>query len=425
MTLDIKKYTVNGVTNPSYRGLKMVKTRIGLFLAVIMLLGWGVAGCKTKNNAEASKHTPNPEVGVVVVEAQSVALTTELPGRTSAYQVAEVRPQVSGIIQKRLFTEGSEVKAGEVLYQIDPATYKAAHSRAKAELARAEANLITLRLREKRYSELVNIHAISQQEYDDAHAALKQAEAEIEAARAALETAQINLDYTQVKAPISGRIGRSSVTTGALVISNQPAALATIHQLDPMYVDVTQSTSELLELRRKQASGRLKKNEAEKAKVRLVLEAGDVYPQQGILKFSDVNVDQSTGSVILRTVFPNPEQILLPGMFVRAVIGEGVTEQAILVPQQGVGRNPKGEAIALVVDENDTVEQRKVMIDRSISDKWLVSSGLSPGDRLIVEGSQKVRPGSKVKVVFIEEDTEKKVIETQGMASQKPNHGGA
>jgi membrane fusion protein, multidrug efflux system len=403
----------------------MVKNRIVLFLAVMMFLAWGVAGCKTQNNAEGSKQIPDPEVGVVVVETQSVALTTELPGRTSPYQVAEVRPQVSGIIQKRLFTEGSEVKTGEVLYRIDPATYKAAHSRAKAELARAEANVITLRLREKRYHELVDINAISQQEYDDAYAALKQAEAEIEAAQAALETARINLDYTLLKAPISGRIGRSSVTTGALVISNQPDALATIHQLDPMYVDVTQSTSELLELKRKQASGQVKKNDAEKAKVRLVLEAGDVYPQEGILKFSDVNVDRSTGSVILRTLFPNPELVLLPGMFVRAVIGEGVIEKAILVPQQGVGRNPKGEAIALIVNEKDTVEQRKVIIDRAISDKWLVSSGLSPGDRLIVEGSQKVRPGTKVKVVRIEEDAEKKMIETQGGASQKSNGGGA
>jgi membrane fusion protein, multidrug efflux system len=403
----------------------MYSMRIGLFAAMAIAFGFGVTACDKKTNAEASHHDAPPEVGVVLVRAQNVALSTELPGRTSAYQVAEVRPQVSGIIQRRLFTEGADVKAGEVLYQIDPDTYQAVYSGAKAELARAEANVTTLRLREQRYRQLVNARVISQQEYDDAQAALKQAEAAIEVARAAVESARINLDYTQVKAPISGRIGRSSVTTGALVTANQPAALATIHQLDPMYVDVTQSTSELLDLRRKLASGQLKKNTSDQAEVKLVLEAGEIYPHSGTLKFSDVSVDQTTGSVILRTVFPNPEHILLPGMFVRAVVGEGVAEQAILVPQQGVSRNPKGEAVALVVNENGVVEQRKLTVDRAIGDQWLVSTGLSQGDRLIVEGSQKVRPGAEAKVALIGEGAAREGAEGQPVSPQESTRGGA
>jgi membrane fusion protein, multidrug efflux system len=403
----------------------MYSKRIGLFAAMAMALGFGVTACDKQTSAEASRHAAPPEVGVVLVRAQNVALSTELPGRTSAYEVAEVRPQVSGIIQKRLFTEGADVKAGEVLYQIDPDSYHAAHSRAKAELARAEANVTSLRLREQRYRTLVTAKVISQQEYDDAQAALKQAEAEIGAGQAALKSARIDLDYTKVKAPISGRIGRSSVTTGALVTASQPAALATIHQLDPMYVDVTQSTAELLDLKRKLASGELKKKASDEAEVKLVLEAGNVYPHRGTLKFSDVSVDQTTGSVVLRTVFPNPEHILLPGMFVRAVVGEGVAEQAILVPQQGVSRNPKGEAVALVVNENGVVEQRKLTVDRAIGDQWLVSSGLSQGDRLIVEGLQKARPGAEVKVAVIEEGAAREGAKGQPMSSQEANRGGA
>jgi len=403
----------------------MHKITPGLFAAVALAVSLTVTACEKRTTAGPSYQAGPPEVGAVLVETRSVALTTELPGRTSAYQVAEVRPQVSGIIQKRLFTEGSDVRAGEVLYQIDPDTYEAAYSMAKAELARAEANLTTMRLREERYRALVKVGAISQQEYDDAQAALKQAEAQVEAGRAAVESARINLDYTQVKAPISGRIGRSSVTTGALVTANQPAALATIHQLDPMYVDVTQSTSELLALKRKLASGQLKKKATDEAEVGLVLEEGEVYPHKGTLKFSDVSVDQSTGSVILRTVFPNPEHLLLPGMFVRAVVSEGVAEQAILVPQQGVSRNPKGEAVALVVDDKGLVEQRKLTVDRAIGDQWLVSSGLSPGDRVIVEGLQKVRAGAEARAVLVGEGAARESMEGQAPGPDESARGGA
>jgi membrane fusion protein (multidrug efflux system) len=333
-----------------------------------------------------------------------------------------VRPQVTGIIKKRLFTEGDDVKAGQVLYLIDPATYQAAYSRAKAELARAEADLSTLRLREERYRGLVDINAVSKQEYDDTRAALKQAEAQVEAARAALETARINLDYTEVKAPISGHIGRSAVTVGALVTANQPAALSVIHQLDPVYVDVTRSTSELLSLKRKLAGGRLTNGGPESAEVSLLLETGEIYSETGHLQFSDVSVDPSTGSVILRSLFPNPDRILLPGMFVRAVVKEGDMDDAILVPQQGVARNPKGEAVALVVNEEGLVEQRQLEVDRAIGDKWLVSSGLSVGDRLIVEGLQKVRVGDPVEVDIIQEQGRSRE-ETAEHSSESANGG--
>jgi membrane fusion protein, multidrug efflux system len=396
-------------------------SRVSMVRAAVLVvaIGLAAAACETRTTADAVKPGARPTVGVVLVRTQNVTLTMELPGRTSSCEVAEVRPQVSGLVTKRLFTEGTDVEAGEVLFHIDPATYQAAYSRAKAELARAEANITTLQLREQRYRELVEIKAISRQEFDDTRAALMQAEAEIQVAQAALETARINLGYTRVKAPISGRIGRSAVTTGALVTASQPAALATIHQLDPIYVDVTQSTTEVLELKRKLASGQLKNGGADAAKVRLLLEAGEPYAHQGTFSFSDVSVDQSTGSIVLRTVFPNPEQLLLPGMFVRAQVAEGVAEQTILVPQQGVGRNPKGEAVALVVDANGTVEQRKLTVDRALGDQWLVSSGLSPGDRLIVEGVQKVRPGAEVNVVLVEEHPGR-----EGTAVQPSTGGG-
>jgi membrane fusion protein (multidrug efflux system) len=346
-----------------------------------------------------------PEVAVVVIQPERVAITTELAGRTSAYLVAEVRPQVSGIIKERLFNEGGDVKAGSMLYQIDPAIYQAAYASAKAALAKSEANLTPTRLKAERYKELVAIKAVSRQDYDDITAALKQAEADIEASKAAVETARINLAYTRVAAPISGRIGKSSVTVGALVTASQGAALATIQQLDPIYVDVTQSSSNLLQLKRSMASGRLKHDGVNGAKVKLLLEDGTPYPLEGVLKFSDVTVDPSTGSVILRTVFPNPKHILLPGMYVRAILEEGVNEQAILVPQQGITRDPKGNAVAMVVDSSEKVEQRVLKIDRAIGDKWLVSEGLKPGDRLIVEGFQKIRPGVSVKVVPFEKKT--------------------
>jgi membrane fusion protein (multidrug efflux system) len=306
---------------------------------------------------------------------------------------------VGGIIQKRLFTEGTDVKAGEVLYQIDPATYQAAYAGAKANLSRSEANIISVRLKAERYKELVDINAVSRQDYDDASAALKQAEADVEAGKAAVETARINLDYTKVTAPISGRIGRSSVTNGALVTASQPAALATIQQLSPIYVDVTQSSAELLRLKQNLASGLLKSNGAAQARVRLLLEDGSSYPLPGTLKFSEVTVDQSTGSITLRAIFPNPKQTLLPGMFVRAILEEGVNEHAILVPQRGVTRNPAGNAMVMVVGSEEKVEPRVIKVVQTVEDSWLVSEGLKAGDRVILEGLQKARPGTPVKAV--------------------------
>ena len=366
---------------------------VGILAVSLMMTGCG------KKPAGGPPPSGPPEVGVVVVKPERVALTSELSGRTAPYMIAEVRPQVGGIIQKRLFTEGSDVQAGQVLYQIDPASYQAAFASAKASEARSEANLIPARLKEGRYKDLVKIKAVSQQDYDDAYAALKQAEADVAATKAAVETARINLAYTRITAPISGRIGRSTVTNGALVTANQPAALATIQQLNSMYVDVTQSSSELLKLKQNLASGLLKQGGASQARVKLLLEDGSAYPLPGTLKFSEVTVDQSTGSVTLRAIFQNPKQILLPGMFVRAILEEGVSPQGILVPQRGVSRNPKGEAVVLLVGAEEKVEPRLIKVVRTVGDDWLVSDGLKAGDRVIVEGLQKARPGTQVKAV--------------------------
>lgn len=375
----------------------MYRARL-ITVAGLLSVGMMVAGCGKKSPVTPPPSGP-PEVGVVTVQPQRVELTTELPGRTSPHLIAEVRPQVGGIIQKRLFTEGSDVKAGQVLYQIDPSAYQAAFASATAALARAEANLIPARLKEERFRDLVKIKAVSQQDYDDANAALKQAEADVAAARAAVETARINLAYTRVTAPISGRIGRSTVTDGALVTANQPTALATIQQLSSMYVDVTQSSAELLKLKQNMASGLLKSSGAAQARVKLLLEDGTPYPLTGTLKFSEVSVDQSTGSITLRAVFPNPKQILLSGMFVRAVVEEGVSEQAILVPQRGVSRNPQGEATVLVVGAEEKVEPRVITVARTVGENWLVKDGLRAGDRVIVEGIQRAKPGTTVKAV--------------------------
>ncbi|HWI41684.1 MAG TPA: efflux RND transporter periplasmic adaptor subunit [Verrucomicrobiae bacterium] len=365
--------------------------------AAAILGGALMSGCEKKAAAVVPQQAQAVEVGVVTVQPQRVALTTELPGRTSASLVAEVRPQVGGIVLKRAFTEGSDVKAGELLYQIDPSTYQAAYASAKAALARAEANIIPIRLKSQRYGELVAINAVSKQECDETNALLKQAEAEIEGAKAALETARINLAHTKVTAPISGRIGRSSITTGALVTANQAAPLATIQQLGQVYVDVTQSSADLLRLKQTLDRGQVKKGAS--AKVKLLLENGQPYPLEGSLKFSDVTVDQSTGSVTVRTVFPNPKEVLLPGMYVRALLEEGVNEQAILVPQRGVTRDPAGNALVMVVGKEEKVEPRIIKAERTVADSWLVSDGLKPGDRVILEGIQKARPGTPVKAV--------------------------
>ncbi len=370
--------------------------RMLVFITGTLIAGLPLTGC---NKPKAGGPPPSgpPEVGIVVVKSEKVSLTTELSGRTVPQLIAEVRPQVGGIIQKRLFTEGSDVKTGQVLYQIDPATYQAAFASAKASEARAEANLIPARLKENRYKDLVKINAVSQQDYDDAHAALKQSEADVASTKAAIETARINLAYTKITAPISGRIGRSSVTDGALVTASQPTALATIQQLDSIYVDVTQSTSDLLKLKQNLANGVLKKSGS--AQVKLLLEDGSSYPLTGTLKFSEVTVDQSTGSVTLRAVFPNPKHSLLPGMFVRAVLEEGTNENAILISQRGVTRNPKGDAMVMVVGAEEKVEPRVIKVARTVGDNWLVNEGLKAGDRVIIEGLQKARPGTSVKTV--------------------------
>jgi membrane fusion protein (multidrug efflux system) len=359
---------------------------------------WMLSGCGNREQAGGPPSVA-PEVAVVAMQPERITVTTELAGRASAFLVAEVRPQVSGILQKRLFDEGGDVEAGDVLYQIDPAMYEAAYSGAKATLARAEANLKAVRLRANRYKELVASKAVSAQDYDDIIAALQQAEAEVEAGKAAVESARLNLAYTRITAPISGRIGRSAVTIGALATAYQPLPFATIQQLDPVYVDVPQSSANLLRLKERIASGSLKSDGLDQTKVRLILEDGNPYPFEGVLKFSDVTVDPSTGTFILRMVFPNPDHVLLPGMFVRAVVEEGVIEQALLVPQQGVARDPKGNPLALIVNAKGNVEQRMLAIDRAEGNKWLVTSGLKLGDQVIVEGVQKVRPGAPAKAV--------------------------
>jgi membrane fusion protein, multidrug efflux system len=330
-----------------------------------------------------------PEVATVTVARQPILLTTELPGRTSPYLIAEIRPQVNGLIQKRLFTEGSDVQAGQELYQIDPAPFQAALDNAKAILP-------ALRSRADRFKEALADKAVSQQDFDDADAALKQAEA-------ALETARINLNYTHIVSPISGRIGKSTVTDGAIVTAYQPMALATIQQLDPIYVDVPQSTTELLRLQRRLEDGRLTGGGTNANEVQLILADGTKYPSAGTLQFRDVSVDPTTASVILRAVFPNPNGVLLPGMFVRAVVKEGVNDQAILIPQQAVSRDPKGNPMALIVDAAGKVKQQMLSLDRAIGDQWLVSEGLAPGDQVIAEGMQKVRPGAVVKAVPFDE----------------------
>lgn len=353
-----------------------------------------ISGCN-ESSAGAPKAPPT-EVGVFTVASAPLPMSTELPGRTSAYQIAEVRPQVGGVIQKRLFVEGANVQAGTSLYQIDPATYEAAVNSAKAALAKARANLLTTQPKVARYKELVEIEGVSRQEYDDAVAAHEQAQADVATAQAALDVANINLKYTKVLAPISGRIGLSSVTPGALVTASQAVALTTVQQLDPIYVDVTQSSNDLLRLKRELESGNLKKHG--QAKVTLLLADGTTYAEAGKLQFSDVTVDLATGNVTLRALFPNPKLDLLPGMYVRAVVENGINEKAIVVPQQGVTRNQKGQATALVLNKENLVEQRVLETGGTLGDKWLVTSGLADGDRVIIEGLQKVRPGAPATV---------------------------
>jgi len=421
----------------------------GSVLTGILILG----GCGQQTATTGPPKGGLPEVAVVTIQPKRLVITTELAGRTSANLVAEVRPQVGGIIQKRLFEEGADVKAGQVLYQIDPAPFQAAYDNAAANLAstrkaadraraalraslagvtRQQATLDFARTNRGRFEELSREGAVSASQRDQAvteadvaeatiraaeaqvesdRAAVAAAEATIDQAEAALVTFRINLGYTRVTAPISGRIGRSGVTEGALVTSQQPVALATIQQLDPMYVDVPQSTTELLRLRHRLEDGRLNNNGEIRNKVRLLFEDDTKYPLEGALQFRDVTVDPTTGSVILRVVFPNPKGVLLPGMFVRAVVEEGVNPKALLVPQQAISRTSKGDPFALIVDAEGKVQQRRLSLDRAIGDAWLASSGLAPGERVIVEGMQKVRPGASVKAVPFEAGSEKNGLE--------------
>ncbi|WOQ14668.1 efflux RND transporter periplasmic adaptor subunit [Aeromonas media] len=366
---------------------------VGLALLASGLL----AGCGDKGEAgQGAGEMPPAAVDVVTLHAAPLQLMSELTGRTAPLRVAEVRPQVNGIILKRLFTEGSDVKAGQLLYQIDPAVYQAAVASAKANLAKAEANERSARLKAQRYAELVKVKAISRQEYDDADASWKQQVAEIGAAKAALQSANINLAYTRITAPISGRIGLSSVTEGALVTAQQAGSLTTISQLDPMYVDVRQSTADLLRLKREVAAGQLTQGQKDGAKVSFQLEDGSAYGEQGSLQFSDVTVDETTGMVTLRVLVPNPHDLLLPGMFMRATLQEGERPEGLLVPQTAVTRTPKGGANAMVVTADNKVELREVQLGRVVGDSWVVESGLKAGERVIVAGLQKVKPGAQV-----------------------------
>jgi membrane fusion protein (multidrug efflux system) len=363
----------------------------------VALLALLAAGCPRGGGGPARPAGP-VEVGVVTITPRPVTLVTELPGRVSAFRVAEVRARVNGIVQKRLFTEGSDVKQGQVLFQIDPAPYRAALDSALAQLARAEAHLTQASLTAKRSAELLAGDAASQQTQDDAVAALKAAEADVAAGRAAVESARINLGYTTVTAPVNGRIGRSEVTEGAYVQAAQATRLAVVQQLDPVYVDVTRSSAELIALRRNLESGKLQSAGASAAQVTLLAEDGKEYGQPGTLQFADVTVDPSTGSVALRALFPNPRGELLPGMYVRARLTEGVSAQGLLVPQTGVSRDPRGQAIALIVKDGKA-EQRTLAAERAVGDSWLVTDGIQPGDQVIVEGLQKIRPGAAVTAV--------------------------
>ncbi|MFA7345520.1 MAG: efflux RND transporter periplasmic adaptor subunit [Terrimicrobiaceae bacterium] len=381
-----------------------------ILMGIVVVAFLSLLGCGKKPDGSAGKvpgGMPPQEVAVVTLVPERAEMVTELPGRTAACRIAEVRPQVGGIILKRLFTEGSEVKLGEPLYQINPATYQTAYDSAKAAVAKAEAAKNVAELLVGRRKKLASAKVISQQDYDDSFAVLRQAEAEIAVRNAALEEARINLEYTKVLSPLAGFIGRSMFTEGALVTSGQAGALATVQQLDPIFVDVTESSSQLLRLRRDLASGHLKNSSAKEASTRLVFEDGTVYSEPGTLQFSEVSVDPGTDSVTLRAVFPNPRRELLPGMFVRALVNEGTNGQALLAPQKAVARNARGEPTAFVVGEGNKAELRVLKTGRAIGDKWLVTDGLKAGDHLIVEGLQKIAPGAGVRPVEIPGDTAK------------------
>lgn len=361
-----------------------------LLIAVVLL-----SACRQENPKTIA---PGPmEVDVLTIKQRLVNLAVELPGRTAAYRIAEVRPQVGGIIKKRLFTEGSEVKAGQLLYQIDPDTYQARFDSAKAALAKADALEHSARLKAERYRTLVQTKAVSDQDQVEMEANWKQAVADVAAAKAAVDSARINLDYTKLTAPISGRIGRSTVTEGALVTAEQATALATIQQLDPLYVDLNQSSTEMLNLKKELSSEQTQHLEKSQSRVKVLFEDGAEYSQPGTLEFSDVTVNQTTGTVILRAIVANPDQRLLPGMFVRARIDKGQRPNAILVPAVSISRNSKGQPMVMLVNKESVVEARIVQTGQNIGDQVLVTEGLSEGEQVIVAGLQKIKPGVSVK----------------------------
>ncbi|ONG58895.1 efflux transporter periplasmic adaptor subunit [Pseudoroseomonas deserti] len=371
-------------------------------LGGLLLGALALAGCKEEAKAQGqAAAAPPPPVTVVRLAPEAVSLETLLPGRTTAFQTAEIRPQVGGVIREKLYREGETVAAGQTLFQIDPAPYRAALASAQATLARAEATLSAARVTANRYRPLVAQNAVSRLDYDNAVAAQRQAEADVAAGKASVETAQINLDYTRVSSPIAGRTSRSSLTVGALVTADQTGALLTVTQLDPIYVDVTQPSATLLRLRRELAAGRIRSSGDAAAEVHLVLEDGTAYPNAGKLQFSEATVDAETGSVTLRAQFPNPDGVLMPGMFVRQRLEEGIAPDALLVPQQAVTRNYKGEATAMVVQADGTVAGRVLRTERAIGNKWLVSGGLQAGDRVVVEGLQRIAPGAKPQVTEV------------------------
>ncbi|WP_448213579.1 efflux RND transporter periplasmic adaptor subunit [Colwellia sp. MEBiC06753] len=375
-----------------------------IFLVISAIVGITVlSGCGESEQSLAQTHAAQAmPVGVITLKSEPITLTRELPGRVVASKIAEIRPQVNGIVQSRLFTEGSEVEKGQTLYQIDPATFEVQVLTSEAAVAKANANIASTKAKLTRYQELADVNAVSKQEFDETTAAFKSAQADLLTAQAQLKTAQINLNYSKVLAPISGQIGKSSVTAGALVSANQQSALATVTQLDPIYVDLTQPSTELTQIKQAIVKGELTKDTKLHSVVELIMEDGSMYAHKGTLKFSEVTVEPGTGSVTLRAQFPNPEKLLLPGMYVRAVIIEGVKSNAILAPQRGVSRNVKGQPTAMVVSANNTVEPRVLKADRTIGSHWLVTEGLQDGDQLIVEGLQKIGPGAPVTPVAAE-----------------------
>ncbi len=380
----------------------MISYRVVGTLAVTFVLVTCSGGATSVPTGGGQRSFGGPaEVGVMVIQPQRAALTVELPGRTVAYRIAQVRPQISGIIQKRLYNEGAAVQAGQALYQIDPGTYRAAHDSAVAAVAKAEANTLTAKLRYDRYQKLALSGVVSQQDKDDVTANLHQSEADLASIKAALNAATINLNYTRIVAPISGRIGTSEYTEGALVTANQTAPLTTITQLNPMYVDLTQSSNELLRLRAQFASGAMQKSGTNKAHVKLVLSDGSTYDKSGVLEFTGITVSESTGAITLRAVVPNPDGLLLPGMFVRAFIEQGVDDKALLVPQRAVSRTATGEATVLVVAADGKIEQRTLTLGAAAGKSWQVLTGLSAGEQLVIEGLQKVKAGDAAKPVVV------------------------